>query len=95
MEEVMDKRDPSAFLLGLSLGLGISMLFAPKSGKETRALIKDKAGEGTEYLKQRGDIVRQTASGWVDKGKEALSRQKGSLSAAAENDNETYPATAG
>ena len=87
----MDKRDLSAFLLGLSLGIGISMLFAAKSGKETRALIKDKAGEGTEYLKQRGAVVRQTASGWVNKGKEALTRQKGSLSA-AENDNGPYPA---
>ena len=86
----MDKSDPSAFLLGLGLGIGISMLLAPKSGKETRALIKDRVGEEAEYLKQRGAVVRQTAAKWVDMGKEALSPQKGSLSDGAETENETY-----
>ena len=73
----MEKKDLAAFLLGLSVGVGISLLFAPKSGQETRALIKDRADEGTEYLKQCGGEVKQTAAEWVDKGKEALSRQKG------------------
>ena len=27
------------------------MLFAPKSGQETREIIKNKAGEGTDFLK--------------------------------------------
>ena len=70
----MEKKDLAAFLLGLSVGVGISLLFAPKSGQETRALIKDRADEGTEYLKQCGGEVKQTAAEWVDKGKEALSR---------------------
>ena len=76
----MDKEGFSAFLLGLSVGVGISLLFAPKSGQATRALIKDKAGEGTEHLRQRGAEVKQAAAGWVDKGKEALDRQKDSPS---------------
>ena len=75
----MDQKNLSVFLLGLSAGVGISMLFAPKSGQETRALIKDKASEGTEYLKQRGADVKQTAAEWVDKGKEVLRRHNGSL----------------
>jgi gas vesicle protein len=74
MERIMEKKDLAAFLLGLSVGVGISLLFAPKSGQEIRALIKDKADEGTEYLKQCGGEVKQTAAEWVDKGKEALSR---------------------
>jgi gas vesicle protein len=72
----MDKEGFSMFLLGLSVGVGISVLFAPKSGQKTHALIKDKAGEGTEYLRQRGAEAKQTAAGWVDKGEEALNRQK-------------------
>lgn len=75
----MDQKNISTFLLGLSVGVGISMLFAPKSGQATRALITDKACEGTEYLKQRGTEVKQTAAEWVGKGKEVLRRQKGSL----------------
>jgi gas vesicle protein len=50
----MDKRVLSAFFFGLSVGVGVGMLLAPNSGQETRGLIKDKANEGTEYLKKRG-----------------------------------------
>jgi len=57
-----------SFLLGLGVGVAIGMLFAPKSGDETRELIKNKAGEGGEFLKQRGSELKDTASGWVDKG---------------------------
>ena len=49
----MDKNGLSSFLLGLGVGVAIGMLFAPKSGSETRKLIKNKAGEGGEYIKQR------------------------------------------
>ena len=75
----MDKNGLSSFLLGLGVGVGIGMLFAPKSGQETREMIKNKAGEGTDYLKQRSYGIKQTASEWVDKGKEALGRQKENL----------------
>ena len=80
----MDKEGfATFFLLGLSVGVGISVLFAPKSGRATRALIKGKAGEGTEYLRQRGAEVKQAAAGWVDKGKEALDLEKDPLTDAA------------
>jgi len=86
----MDKNGLSAFLLGLGVGVGIGMLFAPKSGQETRELIKNKAGEGTEFLKQRGADAKQTAAEWVDKGKEALSRQKDTISEAVEAGKQAY-----
>ena len=86
----MDKNGLSSFLLGLGVGVGIGMLFAPKSGQETRELIKNKAGEGTEFIKQRGSELKDTASGWVDKGKEAVSRQKDTLSDAVEAGKQAY-----
>jgi gas vesicle protein len=86
----MDRKGLSSFLLGLGVGVGIGMLFAPKSGRETRQLIKDKAGEGTEYLKQRSTDIRQTASEWVDKGKDAINRQKDNLSDAVEAGRQAY-----
>jgi gas vesicle protein len=86
----MDKNGLSAFLLGLGVGVGIGMLFAPKSGQETRKLIKDKTGESTDYIKQRGADVKQTASEWVDKGKEALSRQKDTIGEAVEAGKQAY-----
>ncbi|HXB71253.1 MAG TPA: YtxH domain-containing protein [Candidatus Acidoferrales bacterium] len=86
----MDKNGLSAFLLGLGVGVGIGMLFAPKSGQETRKLIKDKTGESSDYIKQRGADVKQTAAEWVDKGKEALGRQKDTLSEAVEAGKQAY-----
>ena len=86
----MDKNGLSSFLLGLGVGVGIGMLFAPKSGQETRELIKNKAGEGTDFLKQRGADIKQTASEWVDKGKEALGRQKDNIAEAVEAGRQAY-----
>jgi gas vesicle protein len=82
--EIMEKDGLSCFLLGLGVGVGIGMLFAPKSGQETREIIKNKAGEGTEYIKQRGSEFKDTAAGWVDKSKEAVGRQKETLNDAVE-----------
>ena len=85
----MDKNGLSAFLLGLGVGVGVGMLFAPKSGEETRKLIKDKTGESADYIKQRGADVKQTAADWVDKGKEALNRQKDTLGDALTRQKDT------
>jgi len=86
----MDKNGLSAFLLGLGVGVGIGMLFAPKSGSETREYIKNKAGEGSDYIKQRGEEFRDTATGWVDRGKEALGRQRDNLNDAMEAGKQAY-----
>jgi len=86
----MDKNGLSSFLLGLGVGVGIGMLFAPKSGQETREIIKNKAGEGTDYLKQRSADLKNTANEWVDKGKEALGRQRDNISDAVEAGRQAY-----
>ncbi len=86
----MDKSGFSSFLLGLGVGIGIGMLFAPKSGADTRQLIKDKTGEGTDYLKQRSTELRDTASDLLAKGKEALGRQRDTLADAVEAGKQAY-----
>ena len=86
----MDKNGLSSFLLGLGVGVAIGMLFAPKSGEETRQLIKDKAGEGGEYLKQRGSELKENAAGWADKGREAMNRQREHLNDAMEAGKQAY-----
>jgi len=86
----MDKNGLSSFLLGLGVGIGIGMLFAPKSGQETRELLKNKAGEGTDFLKQRSSDLKQSATEWVEKGKEALGRQKETLTDAVEAGKQAY-----
>lgn len=80
----------SYFFLGLGLGVAVGVLFAPKSGAETREFIRAKAGEGVDFVKQRGDEFRSSASDTIDRGKEALRRQKDSLSAAMDAGKQAY-----
>jgi gas vesicle protein len=86
----MDKNGFSSFLLGLGVGIGIGMLFAPKAGAETRQLIKDKTGEGTDYLKQRGTELKDSASDLLAKSKDALNRQKDTIADAMEAGKQAY-----
>ena len=39
------------FLLGLGIGVAAGILWAPRSGEETRQLIAERAGEGADYLR--------------------------------------------
>jgi len=86
----MDKNGFSSFLLGLGVGVGIGMLFAPKSGSETRQLIKDKTDAGTDYIKQRSGELKQSASDLIDKGREAVGRQRDTLAEALEAGKQAY-----
>lgn len=91
----MDKSGFSNFLLGLGVGVGIGMLFAPKAGAETRTLLREKAGESGEYLKQRGAELRDQASQVVDRGREVINRQKDNLADAVEAGKQAYRDTVG
>lgn len=57
------------FLAGLGVGALVGILYAPKSGRETREDIAQGAREGTEYLRQRSQEVAEDVSTLVDKGK--------------------------
>ncbi len=52
----MNERDSShfalGFLLGAVAGLAIGFLYAPKAGRETRAMLKEKGGEVKEKAKE-------------------------------------------
>jgi len=85
-----DDKRLSYFFLGLGIGVAIGVLFAPKSGQETRQLIRSKAGEGKEYLKRRGEELYEQAGEVVEKGKATLQRQREQLSAAIEAGKQAY-----
>ncbi|HUS05898.1 MAG TPA: YtxH domain-containing protein [Bryobacteraceae bacterium] len=74
------------FLLGLGVGLIGGTLFAPRSGSETREMLRCKANEGTDYLRARAeegaDYVKDranelgtVASDMMEKGKQKLSSE--------------------
>jgi gas vesicle protein len=80
----------SYFFLGLGLGVAAGVLFAPKSGAETRDLIRSKAEEGTEYVKRRGTEIKETAAEALERGKSTVLKQKENLSAAVEAGKQAY-----
>jgi gas vesicle protein len=80
----------SYFFLGLGLGVAAGLLFAPKSGPETRDLLRSKADEGKEYLKRRSSEVVDQASDVIERGKSTVSRQRENLVAAVEAGKQAY-----
>jgi gas vesicle protein len=91
----------SYFIVGLGVGVAVGMLLAPRSGDETRQLLRSKADEGTDYLrskaeesrefvKRRGGERRESAADLVDRSKEALGRQRDQLAMAVEAGKQAY-----
>jgi gas vesicle protein len=78
------------FLAGLGIGAIVALLFAPKSGKETRDFIAQKADEGRDYVKNKSVEFRKQAEDAVDKGKDLVTKQKELLSAALEAGKQAY-----
>jgi gas vesicle protein len=73
------------FLLGLGVGAAVGVLYAPKSGNETREDLFQGAKEGGEYLKQKSKVAadqfnnlvavgKDHASDYVDRGKDVVDR---------------------
>ena len=48
----MSKKGLGKFVLGAAIGAGIGLLFAPRSGKETRKILKDKMDDLVKRAKE-------------------------------------------
>ena len=91
----------SYFVVGLGIGVAVGLLMAPRSGEETRQLLRTKADEGTEFLRakaeeskefvrRRGTELRESASELIDRSKDAIARQKEQLAMAVEAGKQAY-----
>ena len=80
----------SFFLVGLGIGALIGILFAPKSGEETREYLANKADEGREYAQKKARELRERAEDLIERSKGVVSRQKEAISSAVEAGKETY-----
>ena len=78
------------FLVGGGIGAVIALLFAPRSGRETRDLIAQKATEGRDRVTSTGRMVSDRVTDYIDKGKEIVSSQKEQISAAIEAGKQAY-----
>ena len=89
------------FLTGAGIGAVLALLFAPKSGRETRELlartaadgrdfVSNKVSEGRQFVEEKGRKVTDDFTSFVDKSKEAVTRQKEQLTAAFEAGKAAY-----
>jgi gas vesicle protein len=89
----MSDRDGNSFvwfLAGLGLGALAGVLYAPRSGSETREVIRARAEEGREYVKNRAREAREQASTWADRGRDVVNQQKDQFRAAYEAGRQAY-----
>lgn len=80
----------SYFLVGLGVGTLLGILFAPKSGEETREYLTQKAEEGREYAQKKARELKERAEDLIEKSKEVAARQKESVTAAVDAGREAY-----
>ena len=60
----------SAFVIGLGVGAIVGMMWAPQSGEETRALLRDKAQDGIDEAVAQGKKVARKAQRAADSARE-------------------------
>jgi gas vesicle protein len=90
MSEENDGSRVGFFLAGLGIGAVTALLFAPRSGKETRDMIVHRAEEGKDFVMTKTEEIRKQAEDAVEKGKDLVSKQKELLSAALEAGKQAY-----
>ncbi|HUS20353.1 MAG TPA: YtxH domain-containing protein [Terriglobales bacterium] len=78
------------FLAGMGIGAVVGILYAPKSGRETREALMTSADEGREYLMTRGREAREQISSIVDRSKDTIGRQKEQINSAIEAGRQAY-----
>jgi gas vesicle protein len=78
------------FLAGLGVGALVGVLYAPRSGSETREALRARAEEGRDYMRERAREAKDQASQWVDRGRDVVSQQKEQFRAAYEAGRQAY-----
>ena len=78
------------FLVGLGIGSLIGVLFAPKSGEETRAYVAKKTREGNDLARNKARELQLRAEETVERGKKVIAQTEGRIAAAIEVGLKTY-----
>jgi gas vesicle protein len=80
----------SYFLVGLGVGALVGVLFAPKSGEDTREFLSKRADDGREFAQKKARELRERADDLIERGKDVASKKRDSLSAAVEAGREAF-----
>jgi gas vesicle protein len=77
----------------LGVGAVVGVLYAPKSGTETRRAIVEGAEQSRDYVKRTSQQVRDSAGQWVDRGRQFFDDQKETLASAVQAGKQAYRET--
>ena len=83
----------SFFFLGLGIGAAVGMLFAPKSGADTRNYLQSKAGDTAEQLKQQGSKAMDMANEGIGRAKAMFQDQANKVQSAVDEGKRAYNET--
>jgi gas vesicle protein len=86
---------------GLGTGVALGVLFAPRSGKESRRAIREKAQEGRDlmnrtidrgqdFVKRKGTALLDQGHELVDRGARTVAQQKDRIDGAIQAGVEAY-----
>src|SRR3954465_5184954 len=78
------------FLAGLGLGAVVGILYAPKSGRETRETLLQGAEEGRDFIVARGREAREQVKDYVDRGKDVIGKQRDQINSAIDAGRSAY-----
>ena len=78
------------FLVGLSVGALVGILFAPQAGEETREFLSKKADESKDYAQRKARELRERAEDLVERSKEVVTQTKEQIASAVDAGRETY-----
>jgi gas vesicle protein len=78
------------FLAGLGVGAVVGVLYAPRSGEETRDVLLSKAQEGGERVRHHARRAKEQANDWMDRGRDVVNQQKDQFRAAYEAGRQAY-----
>jgi gas vesicle protein len=80
----------SYLLIGLGVGSVLGVFFAPKSGKDTRKYLVQRAEEGAKYAQRKVRDLRERTGDFVEQGQKVATRQKEFISEAIDAGRDAY-----
>jgi gas vesicle protein len=85
----------AALAIGLGVGFSLGILFAPNSGRKTRAAIAKTADRSLGEIKDRVDDIKSSATDLFEKGVQGVQAQKDSMARGVEHLKKAYREVAG
>lgn len=80
----------SYFLVGVGIGALLGILFAPKTGEETREFLRERADEGKDYAQRKARELRERADELLEHSENLVKGSKDKLTAALDAGKEAY-----